>query len=178
MNDPDTPQKKTVVLSDTSQRHVNTENATGFEKQYLAVENIDFSRTTTDGQSPFRPITLERQSLASPLYIENVHLGASEPLSVAVENIETRGPGAILLHEAIKGEYSYGKLGLFLGLTSILGGVILGLHGVTGHTAWTAKLVGLESTITDAPAGVVLFIVGLFMVWATKPKVKLKDIKG
>jgi hypothetical protein len=51
----------------------------------------------------------------------------------------------------------------------------MGLHGVAGHTSWTASLLGLHSNVSDAAPGVVLFIVGLFMIWATKPKVKLKD---
>ena len=82
-----------------------------------------------------------------------------------------------LVAEAIKGEYSYGKLGLILGLASIVGGIILGLNGVAGSTSWTAKLLGLESKINDAAPGVVLFVVGLFMVWVTKPRVKMKDLR-
>jgi len=83
-----------------------------------------------------------------------------------------------LLADAIKGEYSYGKLGLILGVSSIIGGIVLGLNGVAGSTSWTAKLLGLESSINDAAPGVVLFVVGLFMVWVTKPRVKLKDLQG
>jgi hypothetical protein len=64
-----------------------------------------------------------------------------------------------------------------LGLSSIIGGIVLGLNGVADSPYWTAKLLGLESKINDAAPGVVLFIVGLFMVWATKPKVKLKDLR-
>ena len=82
-----------------------------------------------------------------------------------------------LVAEAIKGEYSYGKLGLILGLASIIGGIILGLNGVAGSTSWAATLLGLESKINDAAPGVMLFIVGLFMVWATKPRVRVKDLK-
>jgi hypothetical protein len=68
-------------------------------------------------------------------------------------------------------------LGLILGLAAIIGGVILGLNGVAGSTSWTTKLLGLESQINDAAPGVVLFIVGLFMIWATKPTVRMKDIR-
>lgn len=69
-------------------------------------------------------------------------------------------------------------LGLILGLASIVGGIILGLHGITGHTSWTAKLLGFESSINDAAPGVVLFIVGIFLVYITKPRVKFHDLKG
>ena len=90
---------------------------------------------------------------------------------------DQNSPTERLITEAIKGEYSYGKLGLILGLSSIIGGIILGLNGVAGSTSWTAKLLGLESRINDAAPGVVLFVVGLFMVWTTKPRVKLRDLK-
>ena len=83
-----------------------------------------------------------------------------------------------LIAKAIREEYRYARFGLILGMASIIGGIILGLNGVAGSTSWTAKLLALESNINDAAPGVVLFLVGLFMVWATKPKVKLKDLKG
>ncbi|MGA9770060.1 MAG: hypothetical protein WBV94_13540 [Blastocatellia bacterium] len=83
-----------------------------------------------------------------------------------------------LIAEAIKGEYSYAKLGLTLGLSSIIGGMILGLNGVAGSTSWTASVFGLESKINDAAPGVVLFVVGIFYIWITRPKVKLNDLRG
>ncbi len=83
-----------------------------------------------------------------------------------------------LINRAIKGEYIYGIIGQILGFISILGGIILCVNSVTGSTSWTAKLFALESNITDAAPGVVLFIVGIFIVWATRPKVNMKDFKG
>jgi hypothetical protein len=83
-----------------------------------------------------------------------------------------------IIAQSIAGEYSYAKLGLILGLTSIAGGVVMGLHGVVGHTSWTAKALGIESNLSDAAPGVVLFIVGLFMIWATRPRVDLKGLIG
>ena len=76
--------------------------------------------------------------------------------------------------KAIGLEYAYAMLGLILGLAAILGGVTLCLHGVTGNTSWTASFIGAQSTINDAAPGVVLFIVGLFMIWVTRPRVKIK----
>ncbi|MGV1720679.1 hypothetical protein ACT4MC_19110 [Vibrio furnissii] len=61
-------------------------------------------------------------------------------------------------------------LGQFLGFVCILGGVALFFNGVAGSTSWTAKILGAESTITDAAPGVVLFIVGLFFVVVTRYK--------
>jgi hypothetical protein len=83
-----------------------------------------------------------------------------------------------IISDAIKNEYGYGKLGLILGMASIIGGIILCLNGVAGSTSWTAAFFGLQSKINDAAPGVVLFIVGLFFVLITKPKVKLKDLNG
>jgi hypothetical protein len=37
---------------------------------------------------------------------------------------------------------------------------------------------GLESSLNDAAPGVVLFVVGVFLVWVTRPKVDLKDLNG
>ena len=82
-----------------------------------------------------------------------------------------------LVSAAITGEYRYAMLGISLGVLSILGGILLGLHGVGGHTSWTAKFLGLQSQINDAAPGVVLFIVGLFMLLITKPRVRLRDLK-
>jgi hypothetical protein len=94
------------------------------------------------------------------------------------ERASERSASERLLAEAIKGEYRYGMLGLILGITSIICGVVLCLNGVAGSTSWTARVLAMESKVNDAAPGVVLFIVGLFFVWVTKPKVKLRDLQG
>jgi hypothetical protein len=68
--------------------------------------------------------------------------------------------------------YSLG--GLVLGFACIIGGIVLFLHGVTGATSWTAKILGAQSTVSDAAPGVVLFIVGLFFVVVTRFNVRVK----
>jgi hypothetical protein len=83
-----------------------------------------------------------------------------------------------ILKTTIMWEYIYAMLGLVLGLSCVLGGIVLGLHGVAGNTSWTAKVLGLSSTVNDATPGVVLFIVGIFMVFITRPKVKLGKLNG
>lgn len=67
----------------------------------------------------------------------------------------------------------YSMTGLVLGLICMLGGILLFLHGVTGSTSWTAKILGNESNLTDAAPGAILFIVGLFTIIVTRysPKV-------
>ncbi|MFZ0749092.1 MAG: hypothetical protein WAM70_07015, partial [Pyrinomonadaceae bacterium] len=84
---------------------------------------------------------------------------------------------ANLLGKAVDAEYRYATLGLVLGLATIIGGIILGLNGVAGSTSWTARLIGLESKINDAAPGVVLFIVGIFLVFITRPKVSLDNLR-
>lgn len=64
----------------------------------------------------------------------------------------------------------YSMAGLVLGLVCVLGGILLFIRGVSGATSWTANLVGVESKVTDAAPGAVLFIVGLFLVVATRYK--------
>jgi hypothetical protein len=80
---------------------------------------------------------------------------------------------ASVIKTAILGEYIYASIALILGLSAIIGGSVLCLYGVTGHTSLTASLLGLSTNLNDAAPGVVLFVVGLFMIWATRPKVKL-----
>jgi hypothetical protein len=72
----------------------------------------------------------------------------------------------------IKLKFVYSVIGLVVGLACILTGLVLGLAGVTGHTTFTASLLGLSTNLTDAAPGVVVFVVGIFMVWITKFKVK------
>jgi len=91
---------------------------------------------------------------------------------------QTHSHSADILTLTIKGEYEYAMLGLILGALTIVGGTILGLYGVAGHTSWSAKLFGFESNMGDAAPGVVLFVVGIFFILITRPQVDLKDLKG
>ncbi|HEX9000127.1 MAG TPA: hypothetical protein VGB07_09540 [Blastocatellia bacterium] len=139
------------------------------EKKNLEIEKVRFQENERR-----RDVVRYREMPVPSVQVNRVKF--SKPNSDNPESAKN-SPSAHLIAEAIKGEYSYGKLGLVLGLSSIIGGIVLGLNGVAGSTSWTAKLLGLESKINDAAPGVVLFIVGLFMVWATKPRVKMKDLK-
>lgn len=77
--------------------------------------------------------------------------------------------------QASKYQFIYAITGLLLGLICIIGGIIIFIKGVTGSTSWTAKILGFESSIGDAAPGVVLFIVGLFIVIVTRLVVKIKN---
>jgi hypothetical protein len=111
---------------------------------------------------------------AKPQPAEDAEPGTAKPKTAKPQD----SASAELIRKGIVLEYVYGILGLVLGLAAIIGGVVLGINGVAGSTSWTAKLFSLESQINDAAPGVVLFIVGLFMIIATKPKVRLRDLKG
>ncbi|GAB6910085.1 hypothetical protein DESC_80004 [Desulfosarcina cetonica] len=62
----------------------------------------------------------------------------------------------------------YSLSGLLLSLFCIIGGVFLFCNGVTGGSNLTAKFIGLESTISDAAPGALLFVIGLFVVFVTR----------
>ena len=69
-------------------------------------------------------------------------------------------------------KFVYSILGLFLGLACIVAGVVLGLSGVAGHTSWTASLLGLSTSMSDATPGVIIFVVGVFFVLITRFSVR------
>lgn len=71
-------------------------------------------------------------------------------------------------------QFIYSIAGLILGTVCIIGGIILFFHGITGSISWTAKLFGMESNISDAAPGAVLFIVGLFIVLITSYQIRVK----
>ncbi len=67
---------------------------------------------------------------------------------------------------------AYSIVGLVMGLACILAGLLLGLYGVTGHTSWTASVLGVSTNPSDAAPGVVVFVVGIFIVFLTRFKVR------
>lgn len=75
---------------------------------------------------------------------------------------------------AIRYQFMYSVLGLFLGLMCMILGTFLFFNGVGGSTSWTAKILGMNSQLSDAGPGGVLFIVGLFAVIITQFGVKVK----
>ena len=76
-----------------------------------------------------------------------------------------------VLMMSMRHKFLYSMTGMFLGLVSMLGGIVLFLNSVAGNSSWTAKILGNESSITDAGPGAVLFIVGLFVIFVTRYKV-------
>ena len=63
--------------------------------------------------------------------------------------------------------FVYGLAGLCAGVLFAFGGAALLIHGVTGSTSWTVSILGANSKLTDASAGVIFAICGLFAIWIT-----------
>jgi hypothetical protein len=68
----------------------------------------------------------------------------------------------------------YSLAGLLFGLTCIAGGIGLALHGVVGTSSWVGDFIGVQSKLSDAAPGTVLFIVGLAVVWLTRFTVRVR----
>ena len=67
----------------------------------------------------------------------------------------------------------YSLAGLVFGLACILGGIGLFLHGVVGTSSWVGEVIGVQSRLSDAAPGTILFIVGLAVVWVTRFAVRV-----
>ena len=78
--------------------------------------------------------------------------------------------------QAFRYKFIYSMAGLCLGFVSMIAGSVLFLNGIVGSTNWSAKILGNESVITDAAPGAILFVVGLFVVIATRLKLKIQYI--
>ncbi len=67
----------------------------------------------------------------------------------------------------------YSLAGLVFGLACIVGGIGLFLHGVVGASSWVGDVIGVQSRLSDAAPGTILFIVGLAVVWVTRFAVRV-----
>ena len=69
----------------------------------------------------------------------------------------------------------YSLAGLLVGLACIVGGILLFFHGVAGSSSWVGEFIGVQSKLSDAAPGTVLFVVGLVVVWLTRFAVRVKQ---
>jgi apolipoprotein N-acyltransferase len=69
----------------------------------------------------------------------------------------------------------YSLAGLVFGLACIVGGILLFFHGVAGSSSWVGEFIGVQSKLSDAAPGTVLFVVGLTVVWLTRFTVRVKQ---
>lgn len=69
----------------------------------------------------------------------------------------------------------YSLSGLVFGLACIVGGILLFFHGVAGSSSWIGEFIGVQSKLSDAAPGTVLFVVGLAVVWLTRFAVRVRQ---
>src|SRR5438132_9032883 len=69
----------------------------------------------------------------------------------------------------------YSLAGLVFGLACIVGGILLFFHGVPGSSSWVGEFIGVQSKLSDAAPGTVLFVVGLVVVWLTRFAVRVRQ---
>lgn len=74
-------------------------------------------------------------------------------------------------------KFIYSMVGLLVGGSCIVVGAILSLSGVVGHSTLIASALGAQFNLTDAAPGVVVFIVGIFMVLVTRFKGKFETTR-
>ncbi len=70
-------------------------------------------------------------------------------------------------------EFWYAVFGLVVGVICVIAGLALFLNGVTGSTSWTARVLGAESKLSDAAPGVVFGILGFFIIYVTRYRVRV-----
>lgn len=87
------------------------------------------------------------------------------------------GPGLSddVAKEIVRQEYRYAHLGLWIGVALIVIGVLLVVFGVVGSTSFVATFTGGSISVSDAPFGVALIVVGLFVVYITRPNIKYSE---
>lgn len=76
--------------------------------------------------------------------------------------------------QAIRGATLYAWTGLVLGGICVILGVLLFVFGITGSTTWVVKVLGLTSEVTDAAPGALLFVVGAFLIFVTRLKIRIR----
>jgi hypothetical protein len=69
----------------------------------------------------------------------------------------------------------YSLAGLVFGLACVVGGILLFFHGVTGSSSWVGEFIGVQSKLSDAAPGTVLFVVGLVVVWLTRARAQVAE---
>jgi len=72
----------------------------------------------------------------------------------------------------------YSIIGCFLGFICIIGGVVLFIMGITGNTNWKFSVFESKSEIVNAAPGVILFVVGLIIIFITRLYIKLNGTKN
>jgi hypothetical protein len=68
----------------------------------------------------------------------------------------------------------YAMAGLGAGIVCVLGAVALAWHGGPAPTSWTVSGLGIRSELTHAAAGTLFAIVGIALIYLTRPTTATK----
>jgi hypothetical protein len=72
-----------------------------------------------------------------------------------------------------KHQYNISLIALFLGTIIFIGGLILFFHSLNGRTKWVVSFLGIHSELSDAPPGIVLCIIGLFVIYINRYSINI-----
>lgn len=100
-------------------------------------------------------------------------LGALEQLLIASLELPPDPGERHFWSKLARLQLMYSLAGLVLGFACIMGGIVLFFHGVTGTSSWVGGFLGVESKLSDAAPGTVLFVVGLLVVWMTRFQIRV-----
>jgi len=65
-------------------------------------------------------------------------------------------------------------IALVIGFVIVILGIYVLLVGTTGNSDWKFSILDFESNITNAGPGIILCIIGLLVIWASRINVKVK----
>jgi len=65
-------------------------------------------------------------------------------------------------------EFWYSIAGLAFGVSAVALGALLLIRGIAGQSQWTIRMLGLESSLTDATPGAILLVIGALVVYFTR----------
>lgn len=68
----------------------------------------------------------------------------------------------------------YSIVGMGVGLACVLSGGYLSLNGYSNNSKWLITAMDLKSEISDAGPGVILFVVGVLIIYTSRFRVKVK----
>lgn len=82
-----------------------------------------------------------------------------------------------ILEKIISFQFIYSLAGLIIGSLCLVLGTFLLYSGVVGSTTWTANVLGFKSEISDAGPGLIIALIGLFIIFITRFCIKVTKQK-
>lgn len=71
-------------------------------------------------------------------------------------------------------QFVYSIVGLLLGIGCIITGIILLIKGILLKQDFNIKVFNFESNLTNTSVGVILFLIGILVIFITKFSIKAK----